>query len=222
MKLSPRSGDVLRGALCVVILASCAVSRGQGILYLSNTSGNSQRSSLVNSTAWIAQGFETGENVQGYSLNEVDLEMSDGTGIPSGFSVGIFNDVNGLPSSSLGLLSGSPNPASSGIYSYTATGITLAPNTEYFVMTSAASAAATGSFEWGFGPALTGNSDWQSFPPIFTTSAGAQWSGFRDNAYALTSIYATAVPEPSQWALLLIGCAFVTLSARGNCGDARP
>ena len=88
-------------------------------------------------------------------LNSI-ADEDDASGSPSGFTVMVYTLSNlplgGLfPGSSLGTLSGSANPATSGIYTYTAPAdLVLSPSTLYFIVLTGGTAVATGADEWSY------------------------------------------------------------------------
>jgi hypothetical protein len=77
-------------------------------------------SAPVGRDSWLAAVFFAGNNAGGYVFNSVQLTMTDASGSPGGFTVTLYADANNpagiRPGSSLGTLTGSANPASSGNY----------------------------------------------------------------------------------------------------------
>ncbi len=104
----------------VIGLLLPVMASAQGALYVSNL-GASVGSIAVGSNSWLAAGFATGINADGYALNSVQLVMTDASGNPNGFTVMLFaqNPYAILPGNSLGTLNGSADPATAGIYTYT-------------------------------------------------------------------------------------------------------
>jgi hypothetical protein len=78
--------------------------------------------------------------------------MADASGNPSGFTVMLYSAIGNLavlPGSSLGTLSGSTDPATGGIYTYTApSNLTLSSTTLYFIVLTAGTAVANGAYTW--------------------------------------------------------------------------
>src|ERR1041384_3547059 len=101
-----------------VALSVPQITQAQGTTYLSNLGGTPVNSAAVGSDSWLAASFYTGNNPGGYFLDSFQLRMNDASNSPSGFAVMLY--TTGLfPRSSLGSLSGSPNPSTAGIYTYT-------------------------------------------------------------------------------------------------------
>ena len=110
----------------------------QGTLYVSNLGQTSTGSYAVGSDSWYAAVFVTGTNVGGYLLDSVQLAMTDAAGNPSSFAVMIYSEklpaIAILPGSSLGILDGSANPSTTGIYTYTDdANITLVSDAYYYM-----------------------------------------------------------------------------------------
>src|SRR5271170_5037429 len=95
--------------LAVILLGVLNV-HAQGTLYDSNL-GDYFSTVPTDSSYWAAQGIETGNNAGGYLLDSAQVEMAAASGNPSGFTLSLFSAVNGVPLQSLGVLSGSANPA---------------------------------------------------------------------------------------------------------------
>jgi hypothetical protein len=200
-------------SLVVSVVTSLAtqITKAQGTTYLSNLGQTSIGSDTVGNDSWLATDFFTGNNASGYLLNSVQLGMTDATGSPSGFAVMIYSASFGAgisPGSSLGSLSGSSNPSTAGIYTYsTVSSITLLPNRDYFIVITAETTVVNGIYEWGYVGAnsYNGNSGWTSRGgSFFISSNGLNWhSGTSVGPeYAIT---ATAIPEPAAWSLMLLG-----------------
>src|SRR5271154_996405 len=106
------------------------VAQAQGTLYLSNLGEGSGGSVAVASDAWSATLFVPGstnpdDNVDSYVLNSVQLLMDPASGSPSEFNVSIYtSNPPRFPGVFVGNLVGS-DPAAGGIFTYTASGITL-------------------------------------------------------------------------------------------------
>jgi hypothetical protein len=115
------------------------IMQAQGTVYVSNLGQTSTGSEAIGSNFWMAALFYTGGNANGYSLDSIQLAMTDISGNPSDFTAMIYNEANNpaaiLPGSSLGTLSGSDNPSTAGIYTYTpAASLILSPGTPYFIV----------------------------------------------------------------------------------------
>jgi hypothetical protein len=212
------NSKMINGAIAFVFaLMAAQTAHAQGTTYLSSLSPTATSSLPVGSDYWLAAGFFTGTNADGYVLDSVQLALADGSGSPSGFTAMIYAQnhiIPGavLPGSSLGTLNGSLNPVTSGIYTYTpASSLALSPSTPYFIVLTAGTTVANGAYWWNqsaFPPGSTGVwgadnavlhssdgiSDWFSDPYPYPYSGLAQFS-----------ITATAVPEPRVLSLFALG-----------------
>jgi hypothetical protein len=177
------------------------MTQAQGTLtYLSNLGQTSIGNNPVGSNSWLAAGFITGYNTEGYVLNSVQLEMTGASGNPSGFRVMVYiqNLFAIVPGNIVGTLAGSTDQAIGGFYTYTPTSnIILYPNIYYFIVITAGTAVANGSYnpsgDWGGG-----------IGHVATSGNGSSWFG-TPAGYAQFAITATPIPEPSPSLLLLLG-----------------
>jgi hypothetical protein len=194
--------------------------QAQGTLYVSNLGQTPTGSAAIGSDSWIAQQFYTGTNADGYVLNSVQLLMDAASGSPSGFTVSIysFNNSNYGPGSNLGSLSGS-DPAAGGVFTYTASGLTLSPSTAYFIVQTSAMPVAQGAYVWSAANGANGTegSDlWAIDGSYASSSDGSSWTVYdgRGEDVFQMAIYATAVPEPTTLALAGLGLACLSFWRR--------
>jgi hypothetical protein len=108
------------------------------------------------------------------------------------------------PGSSLATLSGSTDPATAGVYTFTASDVPLTPDAQYFIVLTSATQTASGLYAWGLeNPSsnISSGNDWTEGAVTFQSSDGSSWSGTYSNdpQFALT---ATAVPEPDTIVLM--------------------
>src|ERR1700690_1049078 len=138
--------------------------------------------------------FTTDNNL--YTLNSAELVISRLSGNTSDLMVSLYNDAGGTPGSSLGTFSNPANISQGGAL-FTATGLTLAPDTTYWIVAEP-SVAERSDFEWwnSLTPGRSGNSEFNSNP-----NAWSPWSAsLVNNAPSLVvygTIAITTVPEPS-------------------------
>ncbi len=200
------------------------IIRGQGITYLSNLEQPSIGSHPVASDSWLAALFYTGNNIDGYVFNSIQLGMTDSTGNPSGFTAMIYadngNHGGGAPGNSIGTLNGSLNPANGGIYTYTGdSSITLSPSTPYYIVITAGTVAANGAYGWSLAGTDSYNPSggWHVIQGVssgvFSSIDGSTWSSI-SATYPQFAITATPVPEPSAWALLFFGSGILIYARR--------
>jgi hypothetical protein len=201
------------GGLIVVATALLAPStaRSQGTIYVSNLNQPSAGSGAVGSDSWLAAGIHTGGNPGGYVFDSIVLDMTPATGDPSGFTVQLYTgrDMNGgfFPGSSVATLIGSSDPATAGLYTYTASGLTLSPSSFYFIVLAAGTPVASGAYAWSYENTslATTSGGWSGAGGYCEASDGMHWITTVAEAQDQLQfdITATAVPEPT--ALVLMG-----------------
>jgi hypothetical protein len=189
------------------------IVQGQGTTYLSSLSPNSTGNVLVGSDSWLAAGFRTGPNPDGYLLDSVQLGMADATGNPSGFAAMLYSSttvVGAFPKSSLGTLTGSLNPTTAGIYTYTPTStLTLSPSTFYFVVLTGDTPVANGAYSWSESAYPPSVNDWVAFNGVMQSANGTSpWQSTPYLGMAQFQINATLVPEPGVLTLFALGGVF--------------
>jgi len=188
-------------------------ARSQGTIFVSSLSQPSAGSLAVGSDSWQADYFRTGNNQAGYALDSVELAMTPATGDPSGFTVMLYSaGVNQtLPASRLDTLTAaSGDPVTSGIFTYTASDVTLSPLTDYFIVVTAGNPVASGAYAWSFeNTAPTdANGGWQGDNGISYSSDGSHWNFA--NGEPQLALTATTIPEPETLYLLgLSGVLFL-------------
>ncbi len=194
-----------------VALLAPQITTAQGTTtFLSNLGQSSAGSNSVGSESWVAAGFYSGNNANGYFLNSVQLSMTDSTGNPSGFTVMLY--ANGtptgvVPGSSLGTLTGSTDPATAGTYTYTApSSLSLSPQTQYYIVVTAGTSVGNGAYEWSYAGANNYNPSgaWSSSGAIWTSSNGSSWAT-PTGGYLQFALDATPVPEPGVLGLFALG-----------------
>ena len=212
----------------IIIVLSVAVpllSHAQGMIYVNNLGDAPGGSTAIGNNSWIAQEFtwegtivNGTETTPNLTLNSVQLLMDSASGNPSGFTVSIYSSHdNLLLGDSLGTLSGSANPSSSGIYTYTTPGITLSPATSYFVVVTTATPTSQGAYNWSFVAAPgdeIANSNLVINDIYYGSSDGSSWTEHLRQEVFQMAIYATPIPEPQISALFGLGLFCLGLSWR--------
>ena len=203
----------------IVFAVTLCVSRityAQGTTYLSSLQGGTSGFVTVASDYWLALSFETGTNAGGYLLNSVQLKMFQASSNASGFAVTLYastrTNVFGKPINDFGSLVGSDNPSTHGIYTYTASGVTLGSSTYYFIVLTAATASATGVYQLDAGGSPNSIGGWDTGFNYYSADNGASWSIFQPGGQF--AINATAIPEPSASWFLLLGFGVVIYARR--------
>jgi hypothetical protein len=197
--------------LLVVSLLASHLAQAQGTTYLSNLGQTSAGSSPVGSDSWVASEIITGSNAGGYLLDSVQLAMADASGSPIGFTVMIDGPPTDpfiiSPGNSLATLNGSMEPSTGGLYTYTASGLTLSPQTDYFLVVTAGTSITNGAYNWNFVNRSSYNpaDHWKGSFTLMANN-GSPWGPVSGN-YLQYAINATAIPEPSTLGLLALGCS---------------
>jgi len=216
---------VISGVIVLVVaLLAPQIIQAQGTIYLSNLGQPSTGSFAVGSDSWLAMYFFTGNNTGGYVLNSIQLAMTDASGTPNGFTVmlcGVGNQPGGpVPGSSLGTLSGSTDPATGGIFTYTpASNLTLSAGTSYYIVLTAGTAVANGAYAWSLAGAnsYNPNGGWAVIGGVSTdflhSSDGSSWNSI-SFSFPQFAIDATAVPEPGIFGLFGLGGSFLAWHRR--------
>ncbi len=190
------------------------MGEAQDTLYVSNLGQTPTGSASIGSDAWIAQRLITGTDSNGYNLDSIQLLMDASSGSPIGFNVSIYNFSGGNPQNNLGSLTGL-DPSVGGVFTYTASGITLSPSTFYFVVVTAATPIAQGAFVWSATRGFTQGSDmWAIDDGYLSSTDGSSWAfHIRQNVFQL-AIDATPIPEPATYALAGLGLAALSFWRR--------
>ena len=163
-----------------------------GVSNLSETS--TQGSPSTSGGAWIANEFTTGSNTNGYTVSEVTVPISPGSG-GSNVTLRIFSKGSGNanPNSSLVTLTNTGDTAGNYTFSCSGTGCDLSAGTSYFLVLS----AATGySYTWAATASNneTGSAGW-SIGNTYTASfdSGSSWTP--DANTRVTKFSITATPK---------------------------
>lgn len=184
----------------------------QGTLYLSNLGEASAGGTVVASDAWLAESFLTGTNSSGYYLNSIQLLMNQASGSPGGFNLCLYGN-GAFPGHSLGGLSGL-EPSTGGVYSYSNPSLTLLPSTYYFLVLTAATPTPQGSYSQSYSASFDyGSSDgWILSTYRYTSTDGSSWTRGGYPGYSFQfAVEATAIPEPSVPAIMVLGLVGMSL-----------
>ncbi len=163
---------------------------------------------------WAGSQFITDASASAFQLDGVTIKMDVASDTPGNFFVAIFSNAGGQPGTLLETLSGSANPAAAADYSYTSSGLSLAPSTSYWVVTGVSSGGTAGAgYNWKLaGDPFDFTGPW-TIPATDThitsyDQGGTSWNDLPNDAYPRQfSVSATAVPEPSVFGLIALGGA---------------
>jgi hypothetical protein len=204
--------------ITALLLVLPTAAQSQNTLYVSNLDQPAEPylSLYINARGYFAQRFDTGGNPEGYSELAVQLSMWSNLGSPSGFSLSLYTAARGvldLPGDLVAPLTG-PTPSLAGIYTYTAPTVTLHPHTIYFVAVTASSPQSTGSYRWerSTTQSYSALEGWTMSLRQYYSNDGWNWGAVQGGPL-LWGVSATAIPEPSALALLVLG-AGALLTAR--------
>ena len=194
--------------------AAATTASAQGTLYVSSLGTTNPIFVGLGANYWMAQPFATGPAASAYSLDSVQLLMLvTGTSGGNNLQVSLYSDNAGEPGSSLTPLIGS-DPTSSGLCTYTASGLSLTPSTTYWILVN------SGLVQNGFPVFLWGatqssdyvsNGGWSLGTPMYSTDS-ANWQAAP--YYAGQIAIRATVPEPSAAVLLGSGLATILLRRR--------
>lgn len=218
---------MIRKLFLAAILIGCGCAHdvvAQSITYVSNL-GETPFSALAvrgigsgGGPNMIGGEFVTGTASLGYTLDSIAVLMSDDNGTPGGgFGVSVYTDNSGQPGTIVAMLAGNSDPAMAGTYTYTASGTTLFPLTSYWVVETSLSANSDPNtfYLWSTtqSTSFASSEGWSIVTGANEGSGdgGATWQQQASGETPMFSVAATAVPEPGEIALLVLGGAMGAL-----------
>jgi hypothetical protein len=152
-----------------------------------------------------AVAFTTDANA--YELNSVSLDLSRLLGVTSDLIVSLYGDAGGAPDTSLGTFS-DPALIGQGPQLFTASGLTLEPETTYWIVAEPG-LLENCDFEWWHTIDTVGQENISHLDP-----GGSFWEpsdSITSSAQLSLAVYGTPVPEPSILALTGLGAATLML-----------
>lgn len=162
---------------------------------------------------FIAQGFITGTNADGYLLNAIEFDMYQPGGDANNLNVSLYGfDANSnSPGSILATLASQPIYAYP--YVYGGSDIILQPNTIYFVGLTTQEPSIS-SYRWGVANSDAQSLDGWAFYGRYFHDFNSGQGGLNTGVYQEMVVYATAVPEPAAGVLFGLGLAGLGLWRR--------
>jgi hypothetical protein len=153
----------------------------------------------IKASQWDAQSFTVGS--VSVPLSEVLLNLNSPTGTGGNFFVRLYgNGGSNVPGTVLQTLTGTSNPATSGIYSFSGSSL-LSANTTYWVVAGVTSGS--GQYEWNYElPASVESGSTLGW--TYSTDQGADWVGLFEPLLVF-NMRVTGVPEPSGLVLAALG-----------------
>lgn len=200
-------------ALIVFALASVLLpvlpSKAAEVLSTYGNTNSSWEPALVTSSLWQANSFTTSASPGGWQLNSVTINIDFVNNSSGNFSLSIYDTVGGTIGSELTTLVGSSNP-SVGNNTYTASGFSLNSSTTYWIVAQVSSGL--GSYLWNYynDTSFATTGDWSVSPTTTSAEWGASFNTYAGYPY-IFSVDATAVPEPSTYAMATSALAILAL-----------
>ncbi len=164
---------------------------------------------------FVAGEFITGDGDY-ITINQVTLHVGGKTGDPYGFTVGLYDAIDGLPGNLIAEFSGNTDPILDADHVYTADGdILLSANTSYFIVAEASTPEATPPEEdptafyvWDMTTvnSQTAVGSW-SIPDRIYFYNGTEWEA--DSGGAAPRFSVEGIPEPEQYAVAFGACALL-------------
>jgi hypothetical protein len=228
--------ELLIKTIVIIAIAFLAtrICPAQETTYLSNL-GQSPAGALgIGNNSWWAAGIVTGTNSGGYLLDSIQLFMANdysAGGSPNNFTIMLYAtapDGFHLPENNIATLEGSANPATAGVYTYTAgSSLMLSPDIFYsIVLTSgtpfiAPEYASVGpppsGYLWNFSnstnPYVYNPSGGWFSPYTYRSTNGINWS-FDQGLFPQFSITVEPVPEPGILNLSIVASLLFALHRR--------
>jgi len=197
-------------AFGLALLAPQIVQAQGTMTYLSSLGSTSAGSLAVGSNSWWGVYWGTGTNASGYTLDSIQLAMTDATGSPSNFTVMLYEGgtftAGLLMGTNIGTLDGSLSPTTAGLYAFTpASNITLLPSENYEIVLTAGTAVANGAYDWSYAGTYSYNlsGGWGGGSAL-TSTDGINWNS-SSHDYPQFAITVTDVPEPGVLGLFSLG-----------------
>jgi hypothetical protein len=219
MRFQPRLFVILIGLLASGMSAARAVD-----VYSNLGNPDSSANAAIgyndstNFNVFYAQGFTTGASL--YNMKSVGLALgvtNAGNGSPQ---LQIYSDNPGVPGSDLGAVFTNPSFGTRAIYNLSlSTPFALSASTRYWMVLKDTTAGSSTKFNWYYSdtfssPSAQNGSSFQSLNGARSVNGGSNWVA--NTAFSQTgiSIDATAVPEPSTYALAAIATGVMAAVAR--------
>lgn len=187
------------GLALLALSVSIVTPARADVVVVSSITTPSSDGTQVRNSQWLADKFTTGSNLNLLTLSAIKIQFvaSGGTG---GYFVDIYTDSSGKPGSLFAALTGSADPNTAGIFTYTPSGtVTLSASTTYWMVEGSTSSTVNFQPTYVNTPSSYTNNGY-TITGIYTYSAnsGSSWSGGGSDGPTQYSI--AVVPEPATFA----------------------
>jgi len=228
----PRRCSGLRGLLLAAIcLAFAGAALGSQVLFanydpatFSGLTGTGPGPRITPGVLDFRNGAAFSTDSSGYTLNSVELCILPTLGNITNLVVSLYSDAAGTPGTALAPLALTAGPDALNNRLFACTALNLAPYSTYWVVAEATAAAGNkpSDFLWfssrTLGPVASDFGD-------SGTTAWDDWTADASGPGLSLVVYATPVPEPSPFPLLLLGAIALGrlgFSAGPNCRPPAP
>lgn len=198
------------GAALLMLFLFSLVPGAQAEIVILNTLESSPNLTGIAPDQYYAQKFTTGDSEEGFILNSIGL-LRDVTFSDKPMALAIYADGGTHPIVGSGtVLAQAPSDRGHLVVQYLPqTPLILAGNTSYWITLFAPTSAITSGFFTTDSANYTSSPGWiyHTTTMAYTSNGGTSWQTY--DLSIQVQINATAVPEPSTWALVTIagvGC----------------
>ncbi len=180
---------------CLIFCAATALAQSS-YTPVSNLNQSTAEHNGIWNTESLAAAFTVGNTAAALASVSVSLANANGSG--GHFNLSLWSDSGGSPGSSLAVLAGNNTPTSAGIYTYaTASPLTLAANTTYWIVAASPDAIGANAFQWNltFSSALDAGSIWTMSGSKYNSGGG--WNSSGNGVYQQFSVTVTNAQPPA-------------------------
>jgi hypothetical protein len=209
----PQLNRKITTLLVAVILLTLATPSLQAQVVFANNLSEAFGSTHRTLNEYTGSQFTTDASASSFTFNSVTIGINSVLTAGGDYAVNLYSDAAGKPDVSLGSLSGD-TPSAGGNYTYTSSGIALTALTPYWVVIES---TGTGQYFQNMTASSSVSGGWGISTQVnYSPDSGTFWylAGTAGHRPQL-SISATAVPEPSTYAMLAgLGALGLVLTRR--------
>ena len=200
--------------LTPLVLGFSSIHAAGAILFDNLSAGSENGSAGVTNTQWIAQSFST--TFEAFILEEISLRLWNLNGTSGEYEIQVWDvlGISGSPGSQVGTtiytgLAQNLSGEYGGLLEVTGLSVTLAPDTEYYLVAKGKSLTAIPDFDGDIPGTLYWDATNINTSATYDTT-GSGWNSFGQDMY----MKVTAVPEPSTYGLILSSISLAALRRR--------